>query len=71
LHPGPDTLDVTTSCGKIKVGCLGHIHFGDDRDIGNVKDGGVFQGLVFALGGGEQDEAEFFAEVVAGVELRH
>src|SRR5258705_8043992 len=66
LHPGPDTFDVTTSYGEIKVGGLDQIHLGDDCHIGAVEDGRILQRLVFAFRGGEQDEAEFFAEVIAG-----
>src|SRR5258705_8174992 len=66
LHPGPDTFDVTTSYGEIKVGGLAQIHLGHDCHIGAVQDGRILQRLVFAFRSGEQDEAEFFAEVIAG-----
>jgi hypothetical protein len=66
LHPRPHALDVSAGSGEIKVGGLGQIHLGDDRDIGAVEDGWILQRLVFTFRGGEQDEAEFFAEVIAG-----
>ena len=66
MHPGAYALDVSAGSGKIKVGRFGQIHFGNDRDIGAVEDGRVLQRLVFAFGRREQDEAEFFAEVIAG-----
>src|ERR1017187_4152598 len=66
LHSRAYALDVSASRGHIEVGSLGHIHLRDDRYVGAVEDGWVLQWLVFAFGGGDHDEAEFFAEVVAG-----
>ena len=76
--PDPDLAETSKICipgrtlsmfggqRKVKIGGLGQIHLGDERHIGAVEDGRILQRLVFAFRGREQDEAEFFAEIIAG-----
>ncbi len=44
----------------------GQIHLGEDGDVGRVEDSGVFQGLVFALRDGKEDQAQILAEIERG-----
>ncbi len=48
----------------IKPHRLGNIELSQQHHISGFKESGVFQGFVFAFGGGKQDNAQGFAEVV-------
>src|ERR1700722_2743349 len=66
FHAGTNALYVTSCGNKVEVCRVGQIHLSDDRDIGAIEDGGIFQRLVFTLSRRKQDEAQLLAEIIAG-----
>ncbi len=61
---GIDGLDVGDRCLLIKPHRLGNIKLGQQHHIGGFEEGGVFQGFIFAFGGGEQHDAQGFPQVI-------
>src|ERR1700733_8148664 len=66
LHAGTNALYITSCGNKVEVCRVSQIHFSDNRNIGTVEDGGIFQWLVFAFCRRKQNEAQLFPQIIAG-----
>ena len=61
---GGDAGDGGVGGGAIEVHRLGQVDLGDQHQIGSVEDRRVLEGLVLALGGGDQHHPQALAQVV-------
>src|SRR5579863_6981678 len=65
-HAGTHGMNVAICGLLIKFDRCRQVHLGDDRDVGAVEDGRVFQRLILAFRDREKDQTKIFAEIIGG-----
>jgi hypothetical protein len=58
LYSRAHAFDISSNRSRVEFCGLGHIHLGNDRDVGAIEDSLIFQRLIFAFGGGEENETK-------------